>query len=491
MAEQTPSSLTDRLPSKRLSIIIGVGLILFIVVTTMAVLRFRASKQGPVKRVDATQTVQSTDVRPAARKKSARKIKYADLYSQLEGDQLAEVLKELSFNGIAFNTERRGRLFDLSVDRRYAEEAKTLLAIKGLPTGGTKGFEIFDEDQGMGATEFDKRVRFIRALSGELEKAITQFYDIESCNVQVVLPEQRLFTSKQPPVTASILFRKVPGRSVSDETVFGIIQLVANAVEGLDPINVSVIDVEGRVVSVGVFDRLKKKALVKQASRRPKVKPKRLQDIGQWLKVKAAYEQDLMDKAINQLNGILVENSFKVTITADFDRIVGGVPQVKRLATSIVVDSTQVKKLRQPVKKQIFSTVAASIGYVRGRDVIRLSLAKLDLTKPRLEPIIVAGPEVPTRNSRFEQDKTVVMDLVMRHKRDVAIGALATVLVLFLMIRIIRRRRLKAAQMAAALDAQQLQQQLAGQILQLVHDNPSEVAQVITRWIDGDNHDGN
>ena len=79
----------------------------------------------------------------------------------------------------------------------------------------------------------------------------------------------------------------------------------------------------------------------------------------------------------------------------------------------------------------------------------------------------------------------------MRHKRDVAIGALATVLVLFLMIRIIRRRRLKAEQMAVALDAQQLQQQLAGQILQLVHDNLSGVAQVITRWIDGDDHDGN
>ena len=46
------------------------------------------------------------------------------------------------------------------------------LTIKGMPSGKAKGYEIFDEASNLGVTEFDKRIRLIEALSGEMEKAI-------------------------------------------------------------------------------------------------------------------------------------------------------------------------------------------------------------------------------------------------------------------------------------------------------------------------------
>ena len=56
---------------------------------------------------------------------------------------------------------------------------------------------------------------------------------IEASKVQIVLPEQRLFTVTQPPVTAAILIRLKRGTESTDEIVFSIMQMAANAVENL------------------------------------------------------------------------------------------------------------------------------------------------------------------------------------------------------------------------------------------------------------------
>ena len=75
-----------------------------------------------------------------------------------------------------------------------------------------------------------------------MEIVIGELDMIESAKVQIVLPEQRLFTVTQPPVTSSIIIRIQEGKQVTDDVVFSIIQLVSNSVENLQQENVSVID---------------------------------------------------------------------------------------------------------------------------------------------------------------------------------------------------------------------------------------------------------
>ena len=132
------------------------------------------------------------------------------------------------------------------MDEDKFDDAKMLLAKKGLPSSGVSGYELLDNSQTLGVTEFDKRVRYIRALEGELEKAIMEFDVVDTARVRIVLPEQRLFAVTQPPVTTSILIRRTIGIDVNDDIVFAMIQLVANAVEGLQVENVSVVDTEGK-----------------------------------------------------------------------------------------------------------------------------------------------------------------------------------------------------------------------------------------------------
>ncbi|RAP31988.1 hypothetical protein DID77_04840 [Candidatus Marinamargulisbacteria bacterium SCGC AG-439-L15] len=350
-------------------------------------------KAGAGAKSSVEQELFKKQSRQKKKKKKVRrkKIKYVTLYKQLTGVQLSEVLRELSYESIPFNVVQTGKQFDVFVDKQRLEEAKKILAIKELPTGPVKGFEIFDEASNLGATEFDKRIRLIRAISGEMEKSIMRFEAIDNVQVEIVIPEQKLFAVTQPPVTASILIRKHPDAIINDELVFAIIQLVANSVESLQPENISVVDTTGRVLSVGVLARVYEKkrqdALRARKAQRRSVRPVQrrgipieptMDDVLNWFQVKYNYESILEKKAMDQLLGVLPEGTYKVAVTIDLDSVKkSGTPDIKRIVTSVVIDSTREDiELDEYTQGQIKKAAAGAVGFVDGRDEIYLSRAE-------------------------------------------------------------------------------------------------------------------
>ena len=349
---------------------------------------------------EGTPLSSSSEKKTASRKR--KKVKYEKLF-MLDAVDMTQIVKELSFANIIFKTEQNGSKMTVFVDSDEIETARNLLAIKGLPGSGAKGYALLDNAQTLGVTEFDKRIRFLRALSGELEKAINQFEMIEDSKVQIVLPEHRLFSPTQPLVTSSILIRKSNGSVISDEVVYSIIQLVANAVENLDPNNVSVIDTTGIVLSRGVLDRMSKgkqsrpltqpttQEMSPEVPESTKVTDRKnaigkpiipnFKVISEWFDVKWNFETVLAEKATAQLQGLLPEGAFKVAVSSDIGPIENGeIVDVRRLTVSIVVDQNNEQiYLDQDTKQQIFNTVGSAIGYVKGRDKINLSFGDFKL----------------------------------------------------------------------------------------------------------------
>ena len=341
--------------------------------------------------------MQGSTNRKAATKKKKR-IKYERLYSQLESGEASKILKELSIANINFTTEQTGRNFSVLIDEDQLEDARNLLALKGLPSGTMKrGYELLDDAQTLGVTEFDKRIRFLRALSGELEKAINQIDIIESCKVQIVQPEQRLFAVTQPPVTSSILVRIIKGEEITDDIVYSIIQMVANSVENLQPENVSVVDTDGNLLSDDIFARIAARragTFVEEEVKEEVIDPSisREEAIGypiipnyaqiqEWFDIKYEFEQEVAEKAERQLIGILPIASYKVAVTSDIGPLENGnVVDIKRQTISIVVDGLNEDiDLNPQTKQQIFSSVASAVGYLSGRDEIQLSVAEFAL----------------------------------------------------------------------------------------------------------------
>lgn len=171
------------------------------------------------------------------------------LYSRLDAQDASQMVEVLASNGTEYRLASEGST--ILVPSRDVHSARLLLAGEGLPNQGTPGFELLDSVS-VGATEFERRAAYVRALCGELARTISRISQVESARVHVVLPEQSLFVSQARPTTAAVFVHHTPGARLDPEQVQGIIHLVSHSVEGLDPESVTVVDEGGRVLSTGL-----------------------------------------------------------------------------------------------------------------------------------------------------------------------------------------------------------------------------------------------
>ena len=125
-------------------------------------------------------------------------------------------------------------------------EARVELAGAGVTAG--KGYEVFDESP-LGMTPFVQNVNYTRALQAELARSIGQLEPVAQARVHIVRPEPSPFVREQKPTTASVVLKLKPGGRLDRSTSEAIVALVARAVEGLSPENVTVVDTRGRLLS--------------------------------------------------------------------------------------------------------------------------------------------------------------------------------------------------------------------------------------------------
>ena len=169
------------------------------------------------------------------------------LFRHLEHDEAARVVEGLQAEKIAYRLAEGGGA--IYVPAAQVHEARIRLAGRGLPGGGSPGFEIFD-DAGFGVSDFVNRVNFQRALQGEMARSIEQLESVERARVQVAIPERRGFvSSRSNPASASVVVRLRPGAELLPSQAQGVVHLVASSVEGLDPARVTVVDDRGRLLA--------------------------------------------------------------------------------------------------------------------------------------------------------------------------------------------------------------------------------------------------
>ncbi len=167
---------------------------------------------------------------------------YALLYSGLDDQSLAEATTQLDAAGIDYRLEG-GRVM---VPRDEVHQARADLAASGITaTPAVPGYELLDE-QALGVSDFRQRVDLQRAVEGELTRTLAAMDTVDSATVRLVLPEDRLFSDDEHPATASVLLR--PDGQLDRDQVESVTLLVAAAVEGLEPDNVTVADTGGRTL---------------------------------------------------------------------------------------------------------------------------------------------------------------------------------------------------------------------------------------------------
>lgn len=169
---------------------------------------------------------------------------YALLYSDLSPEDAAAIAEYLRENKVPYRLIAGGTAIEVPQQRVYDLRLKT--ASKGLLGSGTVGLELFDKAT-LPGTDFANRINLQRAIQGELSRTIASLSAVSSARVHVVLPEKSLFGEGKPP-QASVLVNLRGGSGLSGEQVRGIQMLVARAVEGLKPEEVTVVDQTGHIL---------------------------------------------------------------------------------------------------------------------------------------------------------------------------------------------------------------------------------------------------
>lgn len=171
----------------------------------------------------------------------------AALYTGLALEDSSAIVSELQSQNIPY--ELRGDGDSILVPRDQITAIRMTLAEDGLPSRGQVGYEIFDQQNTLGATSFVQNINNVRALEGELARTITSLARIRSARVHLVLPERELFRRERKDPTASIVLA-VRGELNAGE-IRAIQHLVASAIEGMTPNRVSIVDDSGRLLASG------------------------------------------------------------------------------------------------------------------------------------------------------------------------------------------------------------------------------------------------
>lgn len=174
--------------------------------------------------------------------KIATRTPFATVTTGIEPADAGKVSQALSEAGIENRISQGGTA--IQVPEPQLDAARATVATADVSTsGGQVGFELFDKSN-LGATDFQQRIQYQRALEGEIARTIQHIEGVRSAQVQLVLPRDQLFTEEGSSATASVLLQ-TEGVGLNSAQVQGVAKLVQSSVEGLKAENVTITDQSG------------------------------------------------------------------------------------------------------------------------------------------------------------------------------------------------------------------------------------------------------
>ncbi|WP_373388116.1 flagellar basal-body MS-ring/collar protein FliF [Pseudomonas alcaligenes] len=173
---------------------------------------------------------------------------YKPLLGNLAGMDSNQVMEVLNAADIAYTVEPNSGALLVKSDE--LGRARMKLAAAGVaPSDGNVGFEILDQEQSLGTSQFMEATRYRRGLEGELARTISSLNNVKGARVHLAIPKSSVFVRDERKPTASVLVELYPGRSLEPSQVMAIVNLVATSVPELTKSQVTVVDQKGNLLS--------------------------------------------------------------------------------------------------------------------------------------------------------------------------------------------------------------------------------------------------
>ncbi len=220
------------------------------------------------------------------------------LFDNLTPADAALIVQDLEKNKVPYKIPEDGVI---EVPKDVVQKVRLQVASLGLPKKSVVGFELFDKQE-FGASDFEQNIKYLRALEGELSKTIESIRVVKSAKVNIAIPKESLFISKQTPTTASVVLELAPNMILTPKQILGIKNLVSASIPKLKADNVKIINQYGE--SLGEDDELTKSNELLRAE----------------LLYKKRYEKALENKVVDILAPIIGgQNKVVAKVDVDFD----------------------------------------------------------------------------------------------------------------------------------------------------------------------------
>lgn len=176
--------------------------------------------------------------------------------AKLETDELIETLDYLDANQIEYKLE--GNTIFVRND-----EFKTIrlgMTRQGLTNAGNDGTDIIMQDMGFGVSQRVEMERLKHAREQQIAATIEDMTSIQKARVLLAMPKENVFARREKKASATIVLTAKRGKVIAGEEVDAVVDIVASAVQGMEPSSVTVTDSNGRLLNSGSQDSMSARA---------------------------------------------------------------------------------------------------------------------------------------------------------------------------------------------------------------------------------------
>ncbi len=170
--------------------------------------------------------------------------------TKLPTEQLIKTMDFLDSNKVEYRQENN----TISVQSDEYQSVKLMLAREGLSEGPSQGSEILMQDMGFGVSQRLESERLKHSREQQLARTIEELQTISRARVLLAIPRDNVFAKREKNPSATVVLTLRRGRLLSEEEVDSVVDIVASAVQSLDPNRVTVTDQNGRLLNSGSQD---------------------------------------------------------------------------------------------------------------------------------------------------------------------------------------------------------------------------------------------
>ncbi|MGL5486957.1 MAG: flagellar basal-body MS-ring/collar protein FliF, partial [Shewanella sp.] len=174
---------------------------------------------------------------------------------KMETQEMVQVLDVLDKNKIKYQID----VDVVKVPEDKYQEVKMMLSRAGIDGAATSKQDFLTQDSGFGVSQRMEQARLKHSQEENLARAIEQLQSVSRAKVILALPKENVFARNTAQPSATVVINTRRG-GLGQGEVDAIVDIVASAVQGLEPSRVTVTDSNGRLLNSGSQDGVSARA---------------------------------------------------------------------------------------------------------------------------------------------------------------------------------------------------------------------------------------